>query len=47
LAAQALLGSLFGVLGLALATPLVAAALAAIRILYVENVLDDDMRSAL
>jgi predicted PurR-regulated permease PerM len=47
LAAQALLGSLFGVLGLALATPLVAAALAAIRILYVENVLDDDTRSAL
>ena len=44
LAAQALLGALFGVLGLALATPLVAAALTAIRLLYVEDVLDDDMR---
>ena len=44
LAAQALLGALFGVLGLALATPLAAAALTAIRLLYVEDVLNDDMR---
>lgn len=44
LAAQALLGALFGILGLALATPLVAAALTAVRLLYVEDVLADDMQ---
>ena len=47
LAAQALLGALFGVLGLALATPLAAAALTAIRLLYVEDVLNDDMHRSL
>jgi predicted PurR-regulated permease PerM len=44
LAAQALLGALFGILGLALATPLVAAAVTAVRLLYVEDVLADDMQ---
>ena len=42
LVAQAILGSLFGILGLTLATPLAAAALVAIRMLYVEDVLHDD-----
>ncbi|HEX7969556.1 MAG TPA: AI-2E family transporter [Stellaceae bacterium] len=42
LVAQAILGSLFGVVGLALATPIAAAAIVAVRVLYVEDVLDDD-----
>jgi predicted PurR-regulated permease PerM len=41
LAAQALLGALFGILGLALATPLAAASVTAIRLLYIEDVLHD------
>jgi predicted PurR-regulated permease PerM len=43
LAAQALLGSLFGILGLTLATPLAAIAVVAIQLLYVEDVLHDDL----
>jgi predicted PurR-regulated permease PerM len=42
LVAQAILGALFGILGLTLATPLAAAALVAVRMLYVEDVLHDD-----
>jgi predicted PurR-regulated permease PerM len=42
LCAQAILGSLFGIVGLALATPLTAAAVVAVRMLYVEDVLHDD-----
>ena len=42
LGAQAVLGALFGVLGLALATPLVAAVTTATRLLYVQDVLHDD-----
>jgi predicted PurR-regulated permease PerM len=43
LSAQAILGSLFGIIGLALATPLTAAALVAVRMLYVEDILHDDL----
>jgi predicted PurR-regulated permease PerM len=42
LGAQAVLGALFGVLGLALATPLVAAIVTATRLLYIEDVLHDN-----
>ncbi len=41
LAAQAVLGVLVGFLGLALATPLVAAGLVLTRMIYVEDVLGD------
>jgi predicted PurR-regulated permease PerM len=41
LSAQAILGALFGVVGLALATPLAAALVTSIRMLYVEDVLGD------
>jgi predicted PurR-regulated permease PerM len=40
LSAQAMLGALFGVVGLALATPLAAALVTAIRMLYVEDALE-------
>jgi len=39
--AQLLLGLLAGVLGLAMATPLTAAAITLVRMLYVEDVLGD------
>lgn len=42
LAAQVIMGTLFGIVGLALATPLVAGSIAALRMLYVEDVLHDD-----
>jgi len=46
LAVQAVLGTLLGVIGIALATPLAAAAVVAVRMLYVEDVLHDtDWRS--
>ena len=37
---QTILGSLFGILGLVVATPLMAALVAAVRMLYVESVLE-------
>jgi predicted PurR-regulated permease PerM len=44
LSAQAILGALFGVIGLALATPLAAALVTATRMLYVEDVLENPAR---
>lgn len=41
--AQIVLGSIAGVMGVVLATPLTAAALVAFKMLYVEDVLGDDM----
>lgn len=41
IASQTILGTLFGVLGLILATPFMAAFLAAVRMIYVESVLED------
>lgn len=41
LSMQAILGTLLGIVGIALATPLTAAAMAATRMLYVEDVLHD------
>ena len=39
---QTVLGTLFGVMGLILATPLTAAAMVAVRMIYVESVLEND-----
>ena len=39
---QTILGTLFGILGLVVATPLTAALVTAVRMLYVENVLEKD-----
>jgi predicted PurR-regulated permease PerM len=41
---QTLLGSLFGIIGLILATPLAAAGMTAVRMVYVESVLEGDER---
>jgi predicted PurR-regulated permease PerM len=41
LSVQAVLGTLLGVIGIALATPLAAAAMVAVRMLYIEDVLHD------
>ena len=41
--AQMLMGVLFGVLGIALATPLAAAALVAVKLVYVEGVLGEEV----
>jgi predicted PurR-regulated permease PerM len=41
LSMQVVLGALLGILGVALATPLTASAVVAIRMLYVEDVLHD------
>jgi predicted PurR-regulated permease PerM len=46
ISSQVLLGALVGVLGIALATPLAAATLVAVRMLYVEDVLGDVQRPA-
>jgi predicted PurR-regulated permease PerM len=46
LAAQALFASLFGVLGLAFATPIMVAATIVVRSLYVEDILNDRERTA-
>jgi predicted PurR-regulated permease PerM len=43
LSSQVLLGALAGVLGIALATPLAAAALVAVRMLYIEDVLGEKL----
>lgn len=43
IAAQVLFGVLFGVLGVIFATPLAAAGMVAVRMLYVEGVLGDEM----
>jgi predicted PurR-regulated permease PerM len=43
IAAQVLFGVLFGVLGVIFATPLAAAGLVAVRMLYIEGALGDDM----
>jgi len=40
---QIVFGLLFGVLGVVLATPITAAAMAAVKMLYVEDVLGDQM----
>jgi predicted PurR-regulated permease PerM len=37
---QTILGTLFGILGLVVATPLTAAMVTAVRMLYIENVLE-------
>lgn len=42
LSSQVVLGSTLGLLGLILATPLTAAALVLVKLIYVENVLGDD-----
>jgi predicted PurR-regulated permease PerM len=42
LGAQALLGSIVGILGVALATPVAAAGLVLVRCAYVEDTLGDD-----
>lgn len=42
---QTLMGSLFGVLGVILATPVLAASLVAVRMLYVEDLLERDAHS--
>lgn len=47
LCAQAVLGALFGIIGLALATPLTAAAIVAVRMLYVEDMLHDETTRSL
>lgn len=39
---QTILGTLFGILGIVLATPLMAASLTAVRMIYVESVLGND-----
>lgn len=39
---QTILGTLFGIVGIVLATPLTAAALVAVRMIYVESVLEND-----
>ncbi len=39
---QTILGTLFGIMGLILATPLVAAAMTGVRMVYVESVLEND-----
>ena len=43
---QTVLGALFGVIGLILATPLTAAAMGAIRLVYVETLLEGDKHKA-
>jgi predicted PurR-regulated permease PerM len=43
IAAIAVVGALFGVLGLIVATPLAVAVMTAVKLLYVEDVLGDDM----
>jgi predicted PurR-regulated permease PerM len=45
LVSQLALGVLVGVLGVIVATPLAAAAMVAVQMLYVEDVLDDSMKS--
>lgn len=47
LCAQAILGTLFGIIGLALATPLTAAVIVAVRMLYVEDMLHDETTRSL
>jgi predicted PurR-regulated permease PerM len=42
---QTILGTLFGIMGLILATPLAAAAMVAVRMVYVESMLENDSRS--
>lgn len=44
LSAQFLLGLMFGILGLLLATPLLAVALVLVRMLYIRNILKDPIR---
>ncbi len=46
LGAQAILGTLFGIIGLVLATPLTAGAVVAIRMFYVEDLLHDEGSAA-
>ena len=43
---QTVLGTLFGIMGLILATPLTAAGMVVVRMVYVESVLEKDGQSA-
>lgn len=45
LIAQVLLGGMFGFIGILLATPLMAAAMVLVRMVYVEDVIGDDLNS--
>jgi predicted PurR-regulated permease PerM len=44
--AQTVLGALFGIFGLVVATPLTAAAVTAVRMVYIESFLENDERGA-